>query len=167
MWKKQGSQTLRREYTVLRNTLAILLKSAKKHFFRNLNTSAILENGSFDSHSVPTLIHDTGKTVSSKEKVEVLSEVFGKCFTSSVSPLGLADLDTFGNTAQQCPNELLCTVEQVEHLLGSLDVTKSPGPDGISAKMLKYVAQSIAPSVTRLVNQSNLTGVLCFVKCPT
>jgi hypothetical protein len=52
----------------------------------------------------------------------------------------------------------LCTVEEVEHLLETLDVTKSSGPDGISAKMLKSVAQSIAPSVMRLVNQSIKSG---------
>ena len=68
------------------------------------------------SPSVPTLIHDTGKAVSVKEKAEVLSDFFGKFFTSSVSRLGFADLYTFGNTAQQCPDDFLCTVEEVEHL---------------------------------------------------
>ena len=139
LWKKQGSQALRRKYIVLRNTLTISLRSAKKHFFRTLNTSdqklfwKTVHLLTSNSPSVPTLIHDTGKAVSGKEKAEVLSEFFGKCFTSSVSPLGFADLDTFGNTAQQCPDDLLCTVEEVEHLHESLDVTKSSGPDGISA----------------------------------
>jgi hypothetical protein len=41
-----------------------------------------------------------------------------------------------------------------------LDKNKSSGPDGISAKMLKSVAHSIAPSVSRLFNQSIMTG--CF-----
>jgi hypothetical protein len=48
----------------------------------------------------------------------------------------------------------------IEHLLETLDVTKSSDPDGISAKMLKSVAQSIA-------HQSKPAGVLCFGKCPT
>ena len=39
LWKKQGSQALRRKYVVLRNTLTISLRSAKKHFFKTLNTS--------------------------------------------------------------------------------------------------------------------------------
>ena len=39
-------------------------------------------------------------------------------------------------------------------------MSKSSGPDGISARMLKSVAQSIAPSVARLVNQSIQSG--CF-----
>ena len=48
----------------------------------------------------------------------------------------------------------------MEHLLETLDVSKSSGPDGISARMLKAVAHSIAPSVMRLVNQSIQCG--CF-----
>ena len=39
-------------------------------------------------------------------------------------------------------------------------MSKSSGPEGISARMLKSVAQSIAPSVARLVNQSIQSG--CF-----
>ena len=39
-------------------------------------------------------------------------------------------------------------------------MSKSSGPDEISARMLKSVAQSIAPSVARLVNQSIQSG--CF-----
>ena len=43
----------------------------------------------------------------------------------------------------------------------TLDTNKSSGPDGISAKMLKAAAlHSIAPSVSRLFNQSIMTG--CF-----
>ena len=40
-----------------------------------------------------------------------------------------------------------------QKLLASLD-TKSNGPDGISARMLKFTAYSIAPAVTILFNSS-------------
>ena len=82
-------------------------------FFRTLNTSdqklfwKTVHLLTSNSPSVPTLIHDTGKAVSGKEKAELLSEFFGKCFTSSLSSLGFADLDTFSNTAQQCPDDFL------------------------------------------------------------
>ena len=39
-------------------------------------------------------------------------------------------------------------------LLASLDVSKSSGQDGISARMLKFTAYSIAPSLTKLLNLS-------------
>ena len=79
---------------------------------------------------------------------------------SSILPLTFADFDTFGTESNSCPDDFLCSIEEMQHLLETLDVSKSSGPDGISARMLKPVAQSIAPSVTRLVNQSIQSG--CF-----
>ena len=43
-------------------------------------------------------------------------------------------------------------------LLKSLDVSKANGPDGISARMLKFTAHAIAPSLTRLFNISIRLG---------
>ena len=53
-----------------------------------------------------------------------------------------------------CPEELLCTEEEVLDLLLALDTTKSNGPDGISAKMLRGVACSLAPVLVKLFNLS-------------
>jgi len=44
-----------------------------------------------------------------------------------------------------CPEQLLCTEEEVLFLLTSLDVTKASGADSISARMLKATAPAIAP----------------------
>jgi len=52
----------------------------------------------------------------------------------------------------------LCTEEEVLKLLLSLDVTKSSGPDGISANMLKATAITIASSLCKLFNLSITTG---------
>ena len=45
-------------------------------------------------------------------------------------------------------------------MLAALDATKAIGPDGISARMLKSTAYSIAPSLTKLFNQLLSTGIL-------
>ena len=45
-------------------------------------------------------------------------------------------------------------------LLQTIDVSKASGPDQISGRMLKAMATSIAAPVTKLFNQSILTG--CF-----
>ena len=45
-------------------------------------------------------------------------------------------------------------MEEVYSMLKSLDVTNSSGPDGISARILKAVADEITPSVTSLFNIS-------------
>ena len=44
------------------------------------------------------------------------------------------------------------------HLLESIDVSKSNGPDKISGRMLKATALSIAPSITKLFNLSIKLG---------
>ena len=50
-------------------------------------------------------------------------------------------------------------VDEVCHLLETLDATKSTGPDKITARVLKSVAPNIAPSVTKLFNLSIKTGL--------
>ena len=77
---------------------------------------------------------------------------------SLVQPLSFADLDTFGCCTDKCPDDFLCTVDGVQHLIETLDIAKSTGSDRIAAKMLKSVAQSIAPSVTELMNLSIQSG---------
>ena len=59
-----------------------------------------------------------------------------------------------------CPTEILCIEDEVFDLVASLDISKSAGPDGISAKMLKGTAVSIVNSLTKLFNQSILQGTL-------
>ena len=60
---------------------------------------------------------------------------------------------------QQCPPSYLCTEDEVFNLLASLDSSKSTGPDGVSAKMLKETATSITYSLTKLFTQSISKGV--------
>ena len=55
---------------------------------------------------------------------------------------------------------MYCTVEEVQHSLQSLDVSKASGPDKVSARMLKEIASSIAPSITNLFNCSIRFGKL-------
>ena len=59
-------------------------------------------------------------------------------------------------------------MEEVKLNLENLDVSKSNGPDGISARMLKAVAASIAPSVTKpLISIRVFPCTLEIVKCST
>ena len=46
----------------------------------------------------------------------------------------------------------------MEFLLSSVDPNKATGPDGISARMLKSTAASIAPAVTAIFNLSLIQG---------
>ena len=51
------------------------------------------------------------------------------------------------------PVQMTILNHEVLEFLLSLDTTKSNGPDGISATMLKANATSIAPGITKLMNQ--------------
>ena len=91
----------------------------------------------------------------------MLNSFFHKCFNHSMSPLHFADLDDLDPVDKQLHTvDILCTVEEVEQHLRTLNVSKANGPDGISARMLKETATSIAPSVTYLFNLSLKSG--CF-----
>ncbi len=87
----------------------------------------------------------------------LINNCFSSCFNQSLPPLA-ESIYQLHTTLQECPDHLLCTEEEVLRLLLSLDVTKSSGPDGISAKMLKATATSIAPSLCKLFNLSITTG---------
>ena len=63
-------------------------------------------------------------------------------------------------TTRDCPSELLCKVEDVFEILCTLDLSKTGGPDGISGRMLKYTACSIAPGLTKILNLSISTGTV-------
>ena len=49
-------------------------------------------------------------------------------------------------------------VKSSHSYIKSLDVNKASGPDGISVRMLKSTARSIAPSLTKLFNISIRLG---------
>ena len=44
--------------------------------------------------------------------------------------------------------------KEIEEKICKLEVKKATGPDGVSARLLKYVGMSIAPSLTSLFKQS-------------
>lgn len=75
----------------------------------------------------------------------MIGDFFSTCFNKHVPKL-----DYKSKSKQICEinYDILCTVDQVHHILCSLDVTKATGPDGISAWMLKETANTISTSVT-------------------
>jgi len=125
------------------------LRRAKKNYFANLNPRdqkrfwKTVKKLSKSGSSIPSLSHN-GVTVSDdKDKANLLNSFFATCFNTSHPPLSV---DSSNNRDSECPDELLCTSEEVEHLLLNLDESKASGPDGISATMLKRTATSIASS---------------------
>ena len=73
---------------------------------------------------------------------------FSQCFNEYLPPLTSDDRLGF-TIADQCPEDVLCSQKEVTHLLESIDISKSDGPDKISGKMLKATALSITLSITK------------------
>ena len=96
-----------------------MLRFAKKNLFRNLNSVnqklfwKTVHLLTCRSPSVPVLFHDSGKAFT--------SQLMFYLIFSLVSPLTFADLDTFGTDINSCPDDFLCTVEEMQNL----DVSKS------------------------------------------
>ena len=88
-----------------------------------------------------------------KFKVLIDSTNWDALLSGDVNVYSSCELDEL-DPPRGCPEEFLCTVEEVQWLLNRLDTTKSNGPDGISAKMLKAVAPSIALSIMKIFNLS-------------
>ena len=88
-------------------------------------------------------------------KQTCLIEFFCSYFNTAFPPLTPMYNQHHSNYTEE---SLLCTEDEVYHLLLSLDVSKSNGPDGISPTMLKHTADTIAPSLTKLFNLSIRLG---------
>ena len=106
--------------------------------------------------SVPTLSHSNVSDSCGRDKVDLLNSFFSSCFNTIHPPLLPTDLNFV--QPDECPNDLLCTVDEVEQLLSNLDKSKASGPDGVSATMLRNTASSIAPIVTKIFNLSIQSG---------
>ena len=91
--------------------------------------------------SIP-ILKDGEKVVENDlDKATLLNNYFSQCFNQSVSPLTDDDISMFDSiNLLLCPEEFLCTEDEVLELLLSLDTKKANGRDGISARMLKSTA---------------------------
>ena len=92
------------------------------------------------------------------DKSNLLNAYFSSCFNTSLPPLNNPTCVAASDSAPESIESLLCSEEEVLHLLETIDISKSNGPDRISGRMLKATAASIAAPVTKLFNLSISTG---------
>ena len=148
-----------------------MLKKSKHSYFSRINhsdpksfwkaTKAIQREES----QIPFLCSTDGEVISDDStKANILNDFFSSCFNHNVPPLSHCDSDVlFDLTSMNgtcCPDDNLCSIDEVEALLLTLNTSKASGPDNISARMLKSTAVSIANSVTTLFNMSIKAGVI-------
>ena len=89
------------------------------------------------------------------DKAEEFNKAFSKFATIDTSNASLPDIAYKTNSRL---NSINITQAETLDILKSLDTSKATGPDGISCKMLKETADSIAPSFTRLLQLSLSTA---------
>ena len=148
----------------MRNKVTRELRRANKSYFQKINPKKpkefwrAIKYLSKQQSSIPTLGDEDGnEALTGSQKADMLNKFFSNCFNRLRAPLKDWSESDF-NLPDDPPDELLCNEDTVCELLASLDISKSSGPDGISAKVLKHTALSIAPSVTQLFNLSIKNG---------
>ena len=102
--------------------------------------------------SIPTLISNSTTFASDVQKAQILSDTFSN---NSCPPL-LPHITEHSF----CPNDFLCSTDEIISLINSLPNRTSCGPDGISSIMLKYTAPSVAYTLMLTFNQSISSGTL-------
>ena len=106
--------------------------------------------------TIPTLSHNGQEANNDIDKANMLNNFFADCFNTKLPPLSAMDMDS---GSHECPENLLCTEQEVLVLLKSIDTSKASGPDKISGRMLKETAVSIAKPISMIFNLSIKTGV--------
>ena len=165
-----GLPSWKNKYKAARNKALTMLRRAKQKYFDSCINSAsnkqfwkTIKSLKRDAVIIPTLTDDDhNEAIGDQDKANMLSSFFSKCFNTIQPPLSDSDtqqLITDRVDGADNLDTLLCTEEEVLHLLQTIDTTKANGPDQISGKMLKMTALSIAYPITVIFNKSIASGV--------
>ena len=109
-----------------------------------------------NKQSIPTLSMDDKVAHSDLDKANLMNSFFSSCSNKFHPPIQCQSIPELST----CSEEILCSESEICDLLEALDTSKASGKDGISGRMLKSTACSIAPSLTKLFNLSLTTGTL-------
>ena len=164
--KRSNKPEVAAKYNRLRNTVVKMLREAKNSHLNRLNVGSkkqfwkAVKVLSKQQSTIPTLHYQEATAETNYEKAAMLNEYFSSCFNTSVPPLSQLDEERQTHTEFESASseDLLCTTEEILSYIQALDATKASGPDGISIKMLKYTATSVAPSLAKLFNISIKLG---------
>ena len=151
-YRRTKTEADRVEYNQVRNQVRRLSRNAvklhEKFIADNVKSNPkgfwnYVSKKSKTKSSIPDLYVDDNKqnlTKSDIEKSNVLGDFFASVFTDEPSD-DLPDI-----TIKDVPvcDSIVMSVEKVEKLLKELKVNKSPGPDGVSARVLKELSDILA-----------------------
>ncbi|KAI8499866.1 hypothetical protein Bbelb_221830 [Branchiostoma belcheri] len=156
------------KFRKLRNKLKNILSSKYRNFLDGLSSSLQESPKRFWSFvrakakakSLPSVVKNDGSIAqSAKEKANIFNQYFYSTFSPVDRNTSKPDIDIVSVDAL---SNLQFSVDVVQDVLASLDITKAVGPDNISPLILRKCADILAPSLTQLFNKSTT-----FVRCKT
>jgi hypothetical protein len=175
-WKKHGTPALKQEARTKRRHVQRLIRRAYWNYLQDIFDPDGMENPKANNKhkrfwayiksqrtsnvGVSSLRKDGVLYDNPRDKAQILNNQFYSAF-------GNGSAYTKEEFAQKCGmdyrdgealEDILVHEEGVKRLLRNLDPSKAPGPDGISARVLKELADEIAPILTLIFRVSLETG---------
>lgn len=129
-------------------TLPNLLKTNPKKFWEVVNPKS--------KHSIPTLLGEDGSALPAAECAEEFNKSFATVFTVELPLDSSLQLSQPHVAFPFTP--IVVTAHGVSLAIERLPLKTSPGPDGISTKLLKLTSQYSAPLLSLIFQQSIDTG---------
>ena len=153
--KRSGSTSLLCLYRSLRNKVVSYLRKLKSCFFKSLTSNPKsfwpkIKKLRKSLSSIPSLSFNDVLASTPTSKANVLNSYFSSCFNSSSPPLSSPSSPPPIST----PPSLLCSPDNVLDLILNSPTNIAPGPDGISALMLRNTAHSISLPLSLIFNSS-------------
>ena len=150
LYVKSKSETDWRRFTQQRNLVTSLLRHAKSDFINNSagqNLHRLMKHFRKPAkHPIPTLKTRESTAATPFEQATLLNQFFISQSQQSVTKddEAIPPIQTHPNITTTLAT-IQTTAKEVENLLRDLDISKSPGFDGIPTRILKETAEEIAP----------------------
>jgi len=105
--------------------------------------------------SIPSIIEGDTVYATPESKANLFNLHFA---AKSTLPDILPELPPFQHLTESRLSEIICTPEEIKKILKNLDTAKANGPDNISNRILKLIADDIATPLANLCNKSFSTS---------
>ena len=151
-YQKECKRAFRKaEYEYINNVISEgLQNNDSKPFWK------YIKNKQQENIGVSPLLDKGNLYVDNKSKAQILLNQFASVFTKP-SPVPLPKVKPKTSTSL---SDIKIEEKGVLKLLKNLKVSKAPGPDAISTRIVKECADELCPGITRIFQRSLDTGVL-------
>ena len=142
--KEARKAKINKEVSVARNA-----KTNPKEFYKYINCKLKPKD------NIPNLVKDDSTlTVNDYEKCKVLNSFFSSVFTNEDT----SNIPDFEYKTNASASDAIIEIKEMEEVLSKLNISKSPGPDGIAPVMLKNLASELAYPFYILFNKTLTDG---------